>query len=143
MRVLLAQTDRDSLTIFRMALEANGHEVSVVRSGEQAIRIALEEPPDVIVTELVLPVVDGWQVLQVLHTHEPLGEVPILALTSHVEPDGERKAFAAGFAAYLTLPIEPLALVEAVVRATTFSHGSAPESSAAAELQKPRGEGTE
>ena len=146
MRVLLAQTDRDSLTIFRMALEAKGHEVSVARSGEQAIRLAMEERPDVIVTELVLPVVDGWQVLQVLHTHEPLGEVPILALTSHVEPDGERKAVAAGFAAYLTLPIEPLALVGAVERATTSSHGLAPGSPVATGLQslrKPRREVTE
>ena len=118
MRVLLAQTDRDSLMIFRTALEAEGHEVLVARSGENAIRVAMEERPDVIVTELVLPIVDGWQVLQVLHTYEPLRDVPILALTSHVEPDGEGKAVAAGFAAYMPLPMEPLDLVEAVERVT-------------------------
>ena len=138
MRVLLAQTDRDSLTIFRTAFEAQDHKVFVAKSGESAIRVAMEERPDVIVTELVLPIVDGWQVLQVLHTYAPLRDVPIIALTSHVQPDGESKAVAAGFAAYLTLPMEPLALIEAVERATTLRHRPAPEPPAATGLSRPQ-----
>lgn len=117
MRILVAQMDEDSLTIFRTALEAEGHDVVTTTSGEQAIRLAMEERPDVIVTELVMPIVDGWQVVQVLGTYGPTKNVPILALTSHVEPEGEPKALAAGFARYLTLPIEPFALVEAIVQA--------------------------
>ena len=146
MRVLLAQTDVSAVEIFRTALEAEGYEVLVARSGEEAIRLAMEERPDVIVAELILPVVDGWQVLQVLHTYGPLRDVPILALTSHVEPDGESKAVAAGFAAYLTLPLEPQSLIEAVEWATTLPHGRAPGPPAATGLsspRRPRGEVTE
>ena len=117
MRVLLAQTDRDALEIFQTMLEAEGHEVLTAMTGDQAIRLALEERPEVIVTELVLPLVDGWQVVQVLGSYGPMKHVPILALTSHVEPEGEAKALAAGFARYLTLPIEPDALVGAVEQA--------------------------
>lgn len=117
MRVLLAQTDRNAVEIFRTALKAAGHEVIVAKSGEQVIRRALEERPDVIVTELVLPMVDGWRVAQVLGSYGPMKNVPLLALTSHVAPDGRTEARAAGFTEYLTLPIEPRDLVEALEQA--------------------------
>lgn len=133
MRVLLAQTDRSAVEIFRAALEAEGHQVVVARSGEQAIRVAMEERPDVIVTELVLPTVDGWRVAQVLGSYGPLRDVPILALTSYVEPEGEAKALSAGFARYLILPIEPHALVGEVEQA------GGPPAPSSRPLDPPRG----
>jgi CheY-like chemotaxis protein len=116
MRILLVQTDRDSTAIFTTALEAAGHDVTTTDSGDQAIRLALEHRPDLIMTELVLPVVDGWQILQVLRTYGPLRETPILTLTSHVAIEDRARALELGFAEYLTLPLDPLALVEAVER---------------------------
>lgn len=119
MRVLLVQVDAESVRIFRTALSNAGHEVAIATTGEQAIRAALEKRPDVILTDLALPVVDGWQVLNVLRTYSPMKEIPILALTSYVEADGEAKALEAGFSAYLTMPIDPFALVEVVERAVS------------------------
>lgn len=119
MRVLLAQSDADSIEIYRTALIAAGHEVLTVKSGEHAIKVALEQRPDVILTELALPIVDGWQVLNVLRTYTPLKGIPIVALTSHLEQDGEAKALQAGFSAYLTIPIDPFALVELAERAVS------------------------
>jgi CheY-like chemotaxis protein len=97
MGVLLVQSDAESARIFHTALSNAGHEVATAATGEQAIRVALEKRPDVILTELALPVVDGWQVLNVLRTYSPMKEIPILASTSHVEEDGEAKAFGVGF----------------------------------------------
>lgn len=116
MRILLAQTDRDATTIFTAALEAAGYQVLTTDRGDHAIRLALEHRPDLIITELVLPMVDGWQIIQVLRTYAPLRETPILALTSYVSREDRSRALESGFEEYLTLPIEPMDLVEAVER---------------------------
>lgn len=57
--------------------------------------------------------------LNVLRTYSPMKAIPILALTSYVEADGQAKALEAGFSAYLTIPIDPFALVEVVERAVS------------------------
>lgn len=116
MRILLVQANRDSTAAFTSAFQAGGYEVLSTTSGEQAIRLALEHRPDVIVTELVLPIVDGWQLLQVLRTYGPLRETPFLALSPHGLPQDRSRALESGFSDFLPLPIDPLALADAVDR---------------------------
>ncbi|MGH7574013.1 MAG: response regulator [Longimicrobiales bacterium] len=114
MRVLLAQANQASARIFRTALTAAGHEVLAAGSGEHAIRIALQEHPDVIVTELALPIVDGWQVLHVLRTYSPTKVIPVVALTSEAEAETETRALGAGFRACINVSAAPEDLVKVV-----------------------------
>ena len=113
-RVLLAQSDADSLTIFAMALRKGGIEPVLARSGEDAIRAVVAESPDLILLGLRLRMVDGWRVLEVLKDDPTSTQAPVIALTADARMSTRRKALKAGFADVWTKPIHPMELLERV-----------------------------
>ena len=98
-------------------LEQHGHRVDYARDGALAMHLALENRYDVIVLDLMLPVVDGWQVCRKLREDSP-HHVPILMLTARDSLDDKLEGFAAGADDYLT---KPFALEEIEVRCTVLS----------------------
>lgn len=76
-------------------------------SGEEAVRLAMQEAPDLIFTEARLPIVDGWRLIEVLRAEPEFGRVPFVLLTAWVEPRQAQRARAAGFDAYLPKPVVP------------------------------------
>lgn len=105
--VLLAQDDKDSLEIFGAILRRAGYHVLTADRGEEAVRLAKQEAPDLVFTEARLPVVDGWRLMEVLR-HEPgCAHARFVLLTSWIEPDQAQRARAAGFDAYLAKPVGP------------------------------------
>lgn len=98
-------------------LEQHGHRVDYARDGELAMHLALENRYDVIVLDLMLPVMDGWQVCRRLREASP-HHVPILMLTARDSLDDKLEGFAAGADDYLT---KPYALEEIEVRCNVLS----------------------
>jgi CheY-like chemotaxis protein len=108
--------DPDAVTLVAELLEAAGARVSTAASAEEALRIMDDEPPQVLVTDLGMPRVDGFQLIErVRGHHNPLvRRVPAAALTAYARSEDRVKALRSGFQIHLAKPIDPSELVTAV-----------------------------
>jgi len=82
------------------------YEVIEAADGEEGIRRAAQERPDLILMDLGLPVLDGWEATKRIKAHKELKHIPVIAITSHAMVGDERKAQAAGCDDYLAKPID-------------------------------------
>lgn len=114
--VVAVDDDADAVTLVAELLEAAGARVSAVSSAGDALRLMASDPPDVLVTDLGMPRVDGFQLIdQVRAHHNPLvRRVPAAALTAYARSEDRVKALRAGFQIHLAKPIDPTELVTAV-----------------------------
>lgn len=109
--ILLAQDEEDSLHVFGTILRREGYRVLTADSGEEAIRLAMQEVPELIFTEARLPIVDGWRLIEVLHAEPALGGVQFVLLTAWVDPGQAQRARTAGFVGYIAKPVDPTRLL--------------------------------
>lgn len=113
MRILIVDADMDSADSMELMLHASGYsETRVVYSGEAALAAAAEFRPDVVLLELNLPDMSGYEVAQLLREQAQLQDVRLIALTASREHAGRDQARAAGFERYLLKPVAALALDE-------------------------------
>ncbi|MDQ5845940.1 MAG: response regulator [Acidobacteriota bacterium] len=80
--------------------------VAEAENGKQAVEVAERERPDIILMDLALPIMDGIAATEKIRASDGLSEVPVIAVTGHQETDFREGAKAAGFAAYVTKPID-------------------------------------
>ena len=114
--VLAVDDDLDAVTLVAELLEAAGARVRTARSAEDALRAMETAPPQVLVTDLGMPHVDGFQLLDRVRAHaNPLvRRVPAAALTAYARSEDRVKALRAGFQIHLAKPIDPTELLTAV-----------------------------
>ena len=118
-RVLIVDDEPDILLMLRINLEAEGYETALAADGETALRRIADETPDVIVLDVMMPVMDGWSVLEALSSRADAPRV--IVLSAKTAPRDVRRALDLGAADYLTKPFEPeglLATVERVLNAS-------------------------
>jgi two-component system, cell cycle response regulator DivK len=84
--------------------------------GAQAIALARSVVPDLILMDISIPQVDGWEATRILRRDPITKDIPIIALTAHAMTDDREKATALGFTSYLAKPVEPRAVVAEVRR---------------------------
>jgi CheY-like chemotaxis protein len=106
--VLIADDDLDARTVFSVYLRAVGCEAFTANDGRMAIEKATQLLPDVIVMDLAMPRVDGWEAIRRLRASSWTRQIPIIAVSA--VPMSRDEAFAAGCSAYLTKPCDPLVL---------------------------------
>jgi PAS domain S-box-containing protein len=108
--------DPDALTLIAELLEAAGAHVRTAASAEEALRIIEADPPQVLITDLGMPKVDGFQLVDRIRGHRnPLvRRVPAAALTAYARSEDRVKALRSGFQIHLAKPIDPTELVTAV-----------------------------
>jgi signal transduction histidine kinase/ActR/RegA family two-component response regulator len=114
--VMAVDDDPDAVTLVAELLEAAGARVSTAASAEEALGMMDDEPPQVLVTDLGMPRVDGFQLIErVRKHHNPLvRRVPAAALTAYARSEDRVKALRSGFQIHLAKPIDPSELVTAV-----------------------------
>lgn len=106
MRTILVAEDRDtSRELVRTLLEHSGYAVLEASNGEEAVRIAHEQHPDLVLLDLQMPLKDGFEVLHELRSDEQFKSTPIVALTASAMMGDKDKALMEGFSAYLTKPL--------------------------------------
>lgn len=105
-KILVVEDYEDTSLAMRLALEDLGYRILEASDGEQAVRIALEERPDIILMDLSLPVLDGLDATRRIRQHPEMSGTIIVAVTAHIEPDYRTKALEAGCNAYVTKPID-------------------------------------
>lgn len=113
--ILVVDDTPDNLTLVSNLLKKD-YRVRVAISGEKALKIALSEtPPDLILLDVMMPVMDGYEVCQQLRQHQLTAHIPIIFLTAKSEVEDERKGLSLGASDYITKPISP-PILEARVR---------------------------
>ena len=104
-RVLVADDFADTRRLTRLILEKNGYDVDEAADGFEAVKKAVERPPDIILMDIAMPVMDGIQATQAIRRHFDFSEVPILAITAYGDFYSER-ARDAGCNAVIQKPLE-------------------------------------
>ena len=113
-RILLVDDEEDTLHMFRDALEDAGAHVRAVGSGAAALRETDAWEPDLLVTDLGLPEMDGYELLSAIRSTRSKDTCPAVAVTAYARPEDRSRALAAGFHAHIAKPVEPDALVTAL-----------------------------
>jgi len=106
-KILYVEDNDDNVYTLRMQFESlEGFELSVAEDGELGCEKAVAEMPDVILMDLDLPVVDGWEATRRLKSDQRTRHIPIIALTAHAMSGSREKALAAGCDEFDTKPVE-------------------------------------
>ncbi|UCG25385.1 MAG: response regulator [Chloroflexota bacterium] len=104
-RILLVEDDEMNRDMLSRRLMRKGFEVSAGVDGQEGVDMALSEKPDLIILDIGLPVMDGWQVARILKSNPATQNIPIIALTAHTMAGDREKALEAGSHDYDTKPV--------------------------------------
>lgn len=106
-KILVVEDNEDNLTVLCDELEYVGYEVISAANGEEAIEKTFTERPDLILMDISIPVIDGWEVTRRLKADPKTENIPIIALTAHAMAGDAEKAKAAGCDGYIAKPCTP------------------------------------
>jgi two-component system cell cycle response regulator DivK len=112
--VLLVEDNEDNLVVYRTILEHVGYRVLEARDGEEGISRARSARPDIILMDISIPKLDGWQATIRLKGDSDTAGIPIVALTAHALEEDRVKAMRSGCDGYLAKPVEPRRVVKEV-----------------------------
>ena len=104
--VLLVEDTEDNRFMMRRLLEMAGYRVVEATNGEEAVRLAQSDRPDLILMDLSLPVIDGLAATRSIRQLDGLSKTPIIAVSAHDTSDFQSDALAAGCDSYITKPID-------------------------------------
>jgi len=113
-RVLIIEDNEANLELAEYLLKASGYATLTARDGEEGIRGARKEHPDLIICDLQMPIMDGYGVVRELKKDPLLRPIPVIAVTALSMPGDRNNVLAAGFDGYLSKPIEPETFVRTV-----------------------------
>jgi CheY-like chemotaxis protein len=113
-RVLLVEDNYDNFEMVRFLLERADYTVVGARNGREAVTAAHEHKPDVILMDLSLPEMDGWEAAREIKSDPEIAGIPLIALTAHTLPGDRQKAMEAGFDNYISKPINVPAFYDIV-----------------------------
>ncbi len=103
--ILAVDDEPDAIIGMRAVLEAEGYEVLKARDGEQALVVLRTQRPDLIVLDVLMPGMDGWETLSTIQADERLEDIPVLMLTALGQPQDIGKGIGLGCTWYYTKPI--------------------------------------
>jgi CheY-like chemotaxis protein len=112
--VLLVEDNEDILVVYRTILEHVGYTVIEARDGEEGVNRARQTRPDIILMDISIPKMDGWEATERLKSDGETSTIPIIALTAHALEEDRIKAMRAGCDGYLAKPVEPRRVVQEV-----------------------------
>lgn len=112
--ILVIEDDDASRQLVTYLLEAAGHRVLAAENGAVGVRVALAESPDIILCDLQMPVMNGYEVARSLRTSMIWRVVPLVAVTAFSMPGDREKALDVGFNEHLSKPITPETFVQQV-----------------------------
>jgi CheY-like chemotaxis protein len=113
-RILLVEDQEMNRDMLSRRLKKRGYEVAIAVDGAEGVEKARSESPDLILMDMSLPVMDGWEATRTLKADEATRSIPVVALTAHAMSTDRDKAMEAGCDAYETKPVELPRLLETV-----------------------------
>ncbi len=115
-KILLVEDNEMNRDMLSRRLLRHGFEVSLAQDGARAVAIAAEEHPDLVLMDMSLPVLDGWEATRRLKADPATRGIPVIALTAHAMAADREKALGAGCDDYDTKPIDLPRLLEKISR---------------------------
>jgi len=113
-RILIVEDQEDNRTILRDVLSMAGYDLIEAFNGEDAVRLAQGERPDLILMDIQLPLMDGYEATRRIKATPKLTSIPIIAVTSYALSGDDAKARAVGCDAYVAKPFSPRELLARV-----------------------------
>ena len=113
-KILLVEDNEMNRDMLSRRLERRGYRVAIALDGEQGVAMAGSEAPDLVLMDMSLPVLDGWEAARRLKAIPETRTIPIIALTSHAMVGDREKAIEAGCDDYDTKPVEFQRLLEKI-----------------------------
>lgn len=123
-KILLVEDNAMNRDMLSRRLQKKGYEIVVAVDGDQGVRLASADFPDLILMDMSLPVIDGWEATRRIKSAPETKRIPIIALTAHAMSDDRQKAIEAGCDDYDTKPVELprlLGKIEALLEPTSQS----------------------
>ena len=118
-KILLVEDNEMNWDMLSRRLGRRGYEVVVAVDGEQGVSMSRSEGPDLILMDMSLPIIDGWEATRRIKAEPETSQIPVIALTAHAMVGDKEKALEAGCDDYDTKPIEFPRLVEKIEAALT------------------------
>jgi two-component system, cell cycle response regulator DivK len=106
MKILYVEDNEDNIYVLENRLKRQGHAVLIARDGATGVQLATSEQPDLILMDLSLPVLDGWEATRRLKAAPQTGHIPVIALTANAMAGDREKALVAGCDDFDTKPID-------------------------------------
>ena len=106
MKILIVEDNEMNRDMLSRRLIKKGFEIIIAVDGEEGVKKTLSEKPDLILMDMSLPVMDGWDATKKLKSNSETSKIPIIALTAHAMAQDKDKALAAGCDEYDTKPID-------------------------------------
>lgn len=113
-KILIVEDNEDNRDMLSRRLMRREYEVAIAVDGQQAVEMAASEAPDLILMDMSLPIVDGWEATRRVRAQESTANIPIIALTAHAMSGDREKALEAGCDDYDTKPVEMPRLLEKI-----------------------------
>ncbi len=110
-RILVVEDQEDNRQIIRDLLSAKGYELVEATTGEEGLKLAATGKPDLILMDIQLPGMDGYEVTRRIKAKPELNHIPIIVVTSYALSGDDKKAFDAGCNGYVTKPFSPRVLL--------------------------------
>ena len=110
-RVLVIEDNEDNLALMRLLLERAKYEVLLATGGAKGLEIARKEQPDILLLDLAMPDMDGWEVAAAMKADMVTKDIPIIAVTAHALPKDRERAFEAGCDSFIVKPFSVAKLI--------------------------------
>jgi len=110
-RILLVEDNEMNRDMLSRRLQRRGYEVIIALDGQQGVQMAQSRSPDVVLMDMSLPVMDGWEATRTLKSSPETRNIPVIALTAHAMSTDRERAMEAGCDDYDTKPIELTRLI--------------------------------
>lgn len=117
-KILLVEDDEPNRDMLLRRLTRSGHDVMVAADGEEAIACARDRSPALILMDMSLPKIDGWEAIRILKADEATRSIPIVALTAHAMEGDRKRVLATGCEAYATKPVDFAGLLQTIAELT-------------------------
>lgn len=122
--VLIVEDNEMNRDMLSRRLKRKGFDISIAVDGQEGVDKAREIQPDIILMDMSLPKIDGWQATRLVKSNPDTKQIPIVALTAHAMPEDREKALEAGCDDYDTKPVELPRLLEKIQALLTRLDGS-------------------
>jgi len=113
-KILVIEDNAINLYLMRTILEKTGYRVVEAQDGYRGVERAIAEQPDLILMDIQLPSLDGFEVTKKIQSIEELKKIPIIAVTSYAMVGDKERILKAGCTAYIEKPIEPQSFIEEI-----------------------------
>ena len=115
-RILVVEDDHNILRQIEFNLQSHGYAVTTAMTGVEALRLMMRERPDLLITDVMMPEMDGYELVASVRADPSLAEVPVIMLTARTEETDMVQGYTSGTDLYLTKPFNPTELLAFVQR---------------------------